>query len=173
MEKLVFNAEFFNIKDTLECGQIFRYRPFEKGYIVISANKICYAYNEGENAILECEKDDCNYFINFFDIDRKYDLIYNSALNENIEFLTQSAVVGKGVRILNQDKRETLISFMVSQNNNIPRIKLILERLCEILGEEKLFLGEKYYTFPTIEKMALAPLEFYEQIGLGYSAKLI
>lgn len=173
MVKLIFSDQFFNIKDTLSCGQTFRFKPFKKGYIVNSSNKCCYCYNEDSSAIIECEDADRDYFYYYFDLDRDYKTIYESALSENVEILSLSAMLGKGIRILNQDSVEMLFSFIVSQNNNIPRIKGIIEKLCLLLGEKKCFYGQEYYAFPTIEKMAEQDLSFYQSIGLGYRAEYI
>ena len=173
MVKLIFSDKFFNIKDTLFCGQTFRFKLYKKGYIVNSSNKCCYCYNEDSSAIIECEDADRDYFYYYFDLDRDYKTIYESALSENVEILSLSAMLGKGIRILNQDSVEMLFSFIVSQNNNIPRIKGIIEKLCLLLGEKKCFYGQEYYAFPTIEKMAEQDLSFYQSIGLGYRAEYI
>ena len=173
MNKIIFSSEFFNIKDTLECGQFFRFKPFDKGYLCFSLDKCAYCYTQGDNTVIECEDDNVEYFSNYFDLKRDYSLIYKCALSQNIEILTQSANSGKGIRILNQNVTETLFSFIISQNNNIPRIKLIIERLCSALGEEKSFLGQTYYAFPSIKKMAEKDVDFYRGIGLGYRAEYI
>ncbi len=168
----VFESQFFNIKDTLSCGQIFRFEEFEKGYLFFSQDRCAYAYTEGDKTVLSCEEKDLDYFKNFFDLERDYSKIYNSARSVNA-FLQTCADCGKGIRILNQDRTETLFSFIISQNNNIPRIKGIINRLCENLGEEKTFMGRKYKGFPTPAKMAEMPLDFYKNIGLGYRAEYI
>ena len=173
MKKIILSSEFFNIVDTLECGQVFRFKPFEKGFLSFSLDKCAYCYTDGANTVIECEEKDKEYFENYFDIFRDYSKIYNSAIAENVEILSKSATVGRGIRILNQDPVEALFSFVVSQNNNIPRIKGIIERLCEGLGEQKGFGKIKYYAFPSVEKMANAPLDFYKNIGLGYRAEYI
>ena len=170
MVKLTFNKQFFCVKDTLECGQLFRFAPFKDGYLVFSLDKCCYAYNDNEKAYIICEENDKDYFTHYFDCDRDYEGIYNSAVGENIPILSTSANLGKGVRILNQNKAEALFSFIVSQNNNIPRIKGIIERLCNAIGEEKTFDGVVYHAFPTIEKMASQSVDFYKSVGLGYRA---
>lgn len=168
-----FNAEYFSVKDTLECGQVFRFSPFKNGYKIHTADKCAYVYNDGDFAVIECEKSDEEYFRNYFDLSRDYGAIYKSATLENVEILTTASSVGKGIRLLNQDLTETLFSFIVSQNNNIPRIKGIIEKLCASLGEKKCFLGEEYYVFPSVEKMAEKDVEFYKSIGLGYRAEYI
>ncbi len=173
MKRIIFNSEFFNIKDTLECGQVFRFIPHEKGYLVFSSDKCAYIYNQDDIAVISCEEKDGEYFCNYFDTERDYESIYESAKVQGVEILSLSAQLGKGIRILNQNPVETLFSFMISQNNNIPRIKSIIERLCTALGEEKQFFGIKYHAFPTVEKLANAPLDFYYKIGLGYRAPYI
>ncbi len=173
MEKFVFSSQYFNILDTLECGQVFRFSPFEKGFIVVSKDKCAYLYHQGDDAVIECQKQDKDYFYNYFDLSRDYAKICQNAINENIPVLTTAVQGGKGIRILNQDKEEMLFSFMISQNNNIPRIKGIINKLCLSLGDKKEFLGQEYYSFPTAVKMAEKDVNFYESIGLGYRAKYI
>ncbi len=173
MQKITFSNEFFNIKDTLECGQIFRYKPYKDGYLVFTVDKCAYVYQTATDTVIECENYDADYFWQYFDLDRDYQAIFNSAISQNIDILTLSATLGKGVRILNQDREEMLFSFIVSQNNNIPRIKRIIDRLSVALGEKKTFDGKEYYSFPTAEKMAKMDVEFYKSIGLGYRAEYI
>ena len=173
MEKIIFSSDYFNILDTLDCGQVFRFSPFEKGFIVVSKDRCAYLYHQDDNAVIECKKEDREYFYNYFDLSRDYAKICQSAISENIPVLTTAVQGGKGIRILNQDKEEMLFSFMISQNNNIPRIKGIINKLCLSLGDKKEFLGQEYYSFPTAVKMAEKDVSFYESIGLGYRAKYI
>ena len=173
MDKIIVNNTFFNIKDTLDCGQVFRYSNYEKGFLVYSVDKCAYCYTENDNTVIECNEKDKEYFFNYFDLANDYGSIYERAKASPYEILKTSAELGKGIRILNQDLEETLFSFVVSQNNNIPRIKNIIEKLCKVLGERKEFGGKEYYAFPTIENMANQTLEFYKSIGLGYRAEYI
>ncbi len=173
MQKIIFDKRFFNIKDTLECGQIFRYKVFQQGYLVCTLDKCAYCYETADKTIVECLENDAEYFRRFFDLNRNYSQIYENALNENIDILSLSATLGKGIRILNQDSTEMLFSFIVSQNNNIPRIKGIIEKLCVNLGDKKSFMGEDYFTFPSPSKMAEKDIVFFQSIGLGYRAEYI
>lgn len=173
MQKLKIINEYFNIEDTLTCGQVFRFKPYKDGYLIISADKACYAKQVDNGVELEFNDNDRDYFYNYFDLDRDYSSIFNHANSDSVEVVKTSARLGKGIRILNQDKVEMVFSFIVSQNNNIPRIKGILEKLCLALGEKKTFLDTEYYTFPTVEKMAKMNVEFYKSIGLGYRAEYI
>ena len=152
---------------------MFRFTEYKDGYLVFSLDKCAYCYNLGDKAIIECEDVDRDYFYNYFDLSRNYSDIYKGAISSGVKILVDAATVGKGIRILNQNTTETLFSFIVSQNNNIPRIKGILERLCLGLGVNKSFLGLNYFAFPTVDVMADAPLELYKSIGLGYRAEYI
>lgn len=166
-----FSNEYFNIKDTLDSGQIFRYKPFKDGFLVFSVDKACYVYEKDNKAYIQCEDDE--YFKNFFDLNRDYSAINKFAISSPHDIVSRSAKLAKGVRILNQQKEEMLFSFIISQNNMIPRIKAIIERTASILGEKKTFMGEEYYTFPTAEVLATKTEEFYKNLGYGYRARYI
>lgn len=173
MTKIITEEEFFNVKDTLECGQIFRFKPFEKGYLVFSKDRACYACNENGKAIIECKTDDEEYFRNFFDLSRDYSSIYSRAKKSEYDIVSLAAEAGKGIRILNQDKTETLFSFLTSQNNRIPRIKSIIERTCSARGVKNSFLGEEYYSFPSPEELFDDDVGFYNGLGYGYRSDFI
>lgn len=171
MKEIIFSSEFFNATDTLECGQIFRFEKKQEGYLVISRDKACLVKTVGESTIITCNESDEGYFTNYFDLNTNYANIYNLALNSKFEVLKKSCQLGKGVRILRQDSQEMLYSFLISQNNNIPRIKSIIGKLCEKLGDKKTFLNYEYYAFPTFEKLVCQNEDFYKQLGFGYRAE--
>lgn len=173
MTKIITEEEFFNVKDTLECGQIFRFKPFEKGYLVFSKDRACYACNENGKAIIECKTDDEEYFRNFFDLSRDYSSIYSRAKKSRYDIVSLAAEAGKGIRILNQDKTETLFSFLTSQNNRIPRIKSIIERTCAARGVKNSFSGEEYYSFPLPKELFDENVGFYNGLGYGYRSDFI
>lgn len=173
MTKIITEEEFFNVKDTLECGQIFRFKPFEKGYLVFSKDRACYACNENGKAIIECKTDDEEYFRNFFDLSKDYSSIYSRAKKSRYDIVSRAAEAGKGIRILNQDKTETLFSFLTSQNNRIPRIKSIIERTCSARGVKNSFSGEEYYSFPSPEELFDEDVGFYNGLGYGYRSDFI
>ena len=174
MVKITVNSEYFNTRDTLECGQIFRFYPVEQNvYDVVSLDKVARVQTHEDKTEIICNETDQAYFENFFDLKRDYSKIVDSAIKYGNQFLTECATRGKGIRILNQDIVETLFSFIISQNNNIPRIKGILERLCTALGEKKTFLDRQYFAFPSIKAMSSQPLEFYAKLGLGYRAQYV
>ena len=173
MEKIVVDKEYFNIEDTLYCGQLFRFYPFKNGYFIISKDKACYGYESEDKTIIECNDEDKEYFYNYFDLDTDYKKIVSSAQEEKVEILTLASEKGKGIRILKQDSEEMLFSFIVSQNNHIPRIKSLLNKMAETLGEKREFYGEIYYTFPSYKSLASKEKSFYSLLGLGYRDQYI
>ena len=104
---------------------------------------------------------------NYFDLNRNYSEIKEklSKIDENVNLSIQ---YGEGIRILNQDLWETIISFIISANNNIPRIKGIIERLSQKYGKEIKWNGEKYYTFPTPEELKKAEVQHFRELGTGF-----
>lgn len=172
MREIKFSSEYFNAADTLLCGQLFRFTPHKNGYLVFSRNKACFIATENGETKIACEDDDEAYFRYYFDLERDYSAVVSRAKTYG-GMLLVAADAGKGIRILNQDSEEVLFSFVVSQNNNIPRIKGIIEKLCVSLGEEKKFDGIIYYTFPNAKKIAEQSLDFFYGIGLGYRAPFI
>ncbi len=173
MVKLELSSEFFNVKDTLECGQVFRFKPFKEGYLVFSLDKCAYCYNKANKAIIECESANENYFKNYFDLQTEYSEIFSFAQNSEYDIVKQASKIGKGIRILNQDKYENLFSFIISQNNNIPRIKSIIEKICLNYGEKKQYLNQEYYSFPKNNLLPINNISYYAGVGLGYRAKYI
>lgn len=162
---LINNPDTFKAKDTLECGQVFRFNALESGYELISKDKKCNIIEHGN--LTEIITDYPDYFYKYFDLDTDYNDIINTI---NSRYGLKSATsFGRGIRILNQSPFETLISFIISANNNIKRIRGIIDRICSGLGEDK----GGYYAFPTIDKMANSCPEFFVRAGAGYRADYI
>ena len=84
------------------------------------------------------------------------------------DYLKTSIKYGEGIRILNQDLWETLISFIISANNNIPRIKGIIERISKSYGKKIVWNNNEYYTFPTSQELSKARVEDLRKLGLGF-----
>lgn len=171
MQIKTYDGEYLNFTDTLTCGQVFRYKPFKNGYVVFSADKCAYVFNKDGKAYIE--SDDAAYFEEYFDLHADYSKIYLSAINTGIPFLVNAAQSGKGIRMLKQDKEEMIYSFIVSQNNNIPRITGIIEKLCNALGEEKQFMGMKWHAFPKTQILKAQDEAFFKGLGFGYRDKFM
>ncbi len=173
MQTHIFPKKYFNPQDVLECGQVFRYRHYKKGYLVNTLDKAVYLYCDSEYTYFTCNDEDFDYFKNYFDLSTDYAKIVDNSKNYSYKIVEKSAHCGKGVRILKQDKFEMIISFIISQNNNIPRIKGIIEKLCMALGKKRSFEQEEYYSFPSLDKLATQTVEFYKSLGTGYRAEYI
>ncbi|MGN1104148.1 MAG: DNA glycosylase [Candidatus Coproplasma sp.] len=171
MDIITYESKYFNPADTLECGQVFRFESYKKGYKVFSRDKACYVYSDGVTTYIESE--DSDYFYNYFDLGRDYGAIIEKMESFNVPVLTQACNCAMGLRLLNQDPEEMIFSFIISQNNNIPRIKKIISAICSELGEQREFMGEKYFTFPTARKMAEKDAAFYKGLGAGYRDKFL
>ncbi|MDE6598394.1 MAG: 8-oxoguanine DNA glycosylase [Clostridia bacterium] len=164
--KFDFDAKYFNPEHTLECGQVFRFTPVDGGYAVYSADKACLVTSDGKKTVVE--SNDSDYFWHYFDLDRDYRQIVDKAKSYNVPLLSRSAEFCKGLRILNQNREEMIYSFIISQNNNIPRIKGIINRICEGLGENIQTERGGYFSFPSSAAIAKADVSFFKNAGAGY-----
>lgn len=169
MDKIIFSSDYFNPLDTLSCGQIFRYKQFNNGFLVVSQDKICYIYTAEDKTIIETEYKD--YFYNFFDLSTDYSKIFNFAVSYGNQTLLNSANLGKGIRILKQDSFEMLFSFIISQNNNIKRITQTIEKLCEKVGSKLSSPFGEYFAFPTAKQMETLTETDYKDLGFGYRGR--
>ena len=160
----------FNIAQTLDCGQAFRWSIDDDNvWQGIAFGKFLRLKQDEEKIILfdTSKKDFEEIWLDYFDLNRDYAKIIDG-ISHN-EMLKNAAKYGYGIRILRQDSWEALCSFIISQNNNIPRIKGIVERLCENFGD-KIDGG---YSFPTAEKIALLSLDDLTVLRSGFRAKYI
>lgn len=164
------NQNSFELKDIFECGQCFRWNEEDDGsYTGVIKNAIINVKKENEDIIFtgKCEEKIKDLIEYYFDLNTNYEEIKEKLSNID-EYLKTSVEYGKGIRILNQDLWETIISFIISANNNIPRIKGIIERLSQKYGNEIEWNGKKYYTFPTVEQLKEVTVEEYRKLGLGF-----
>ena len=161
----------FNLKDIFECGQCFRWNEQDDGsYTGIWKENVVNVKKEGEDYIFTgiCKSRNLEEEIKeYFDFNRDYEKL-KKELSKIDDYMKESIKYGKGIRILNQDLWETIISFIISANNNIPRIKGIIERLSEKYGKKIECRGKKYYTFPTPEELKDVTVEEYRKLGLGF-----
>lgn len=164
------NCTTFELKDIFECGQCFRWNKEQDGsYIgVVKNNVIKVIKKENTITFKSIGEDNLKDLVTYyFDLERDYELIKKklSKIDNNMK---QSIEYGKGIRILNQDLWETIISFIISANNNIPRIKGIIDRISKTYGKEITFENKIYYTFPTVDELSKASTEDLRKLGLGF-----
>lgn len=164
------NVEAFEPKHIFECGQCFRWNLEEDGsYTGIVGKNVLNIKKEQNNIIINgMYKDNAKDVVEeYFDLDTNYEQIKKklSAIDDNMK---TSIEYGNGIRILYQDVWEALISFIISANNNIPRIKGIIERISKKYGKEIIWNNKSYYTFPTPEELSKATVKDLRKLGLGF-----
>jgi len=165
----------FELKDIFECGQCFRWNEQNDGsYIGVVGKNVIKVEKNQQNIIIKSKgEDDIKELCNtYFDLERDYNKI-KKQLSTVDQYLKTSIEYGRGIRILRQDLWETIISYIISANNNIPRIKGIIEKLSKKYGEKIVWEGNEYYTFPSIEQLAKAKVEDLRNLGLGFRDKRV
>lgn len=167
------NPDSFNLVHIFECGQCFRWNIEEDGSYtgvikdgVINVKQIGkdFAFIGNVTGNLE------DIVKDYFDLNTDYTKIKDTLSKIDV-YLKESIEFGEGIRILNQDLWEMIISFIISANNNIPRIKGIIERLAKNYGDKIVFKGKEYYTFPLPEQLKNVSIEDYRKLGLGFRDK--
>lgn len=157
-------------KHIFECGQCFRWnKELDGSYTGIFKNNVINVKEENNQIIFHgvCENNIEETVTEYFDLNRDYEKMQNilGKIDENVK---RSISYGKGIRLLNQDLWETIISFIISANNNIPRIKGIIERISKQYGKEIVWNKQTYYAFPTPEELAKAEIQDLRKLGLGF-----
>ncbi len=164
-------VEHFGLQETFDCGQAFRWKALEDGSWegIALGRKLRVNKTETEIVIFDCTLNEYEEkWKAYLDIDRDYGNIIDT-ISQN-EILKKAAEINCGIRILKQDKWEALCSFIISQNNNIPRIKGIIERLCENFGKP---LENGGYSFPDAQTIAKLSPEDLSPIRCGFRARYI
>lgn len=172
---IIENNKTFEPKHIFDCGQCFRWNIEEDGsYTGVFGNNVLNVKKEENKIIFKgiCEKDIKEVVEDYFDFNTNYEEIKEKLASVD-EYLKQSIEFGNGIRILNQNLWETIISFIISANNNIPRIKGIIERISKKYGKKIEWSGKEYYTFPTCEQLADATVEDLRALGLGFRDKRV
>ena len=172
-EYKILNQESFELEDIFECGQCFRWNVEDDGSYtgVVRNSVINVAKNKNEiifKGTFDGNEENFKKFIRYyFDLDTNYNDIKEKLSNVD-DYLKIATKFGSGIRILNQDLWECIISFIISANNNIPRIKKIIERISEKYGNEINFNGKVYYSFQTPERLAQATVNDLRNLGTGF-----
>ena len=172
---IIKNCKSFELKDIFECGQCFRWNKQEDGsYTGVFKRNVLNVKSKNNQIIISgiCQEDIEKVCMDYFDLNRNYEEI-KSKLSKVDNYMQESIKYGAGIRILNQDLWEMIISFIISANNNIPRIKKIIEKMSKEYGTEIEFRNQTYYTFPTTELLSRANIQDLRKLGLGFRDKYI
>ncbi|MCI8655650.1 MAG: 8-oxoguanine DNA glycosylase [Clostridia bacterium] len=160
----------FELPHIFDCGQCFRWNVEKDGsYTGVFKNNVLNVKKENDVIYFKgmCERDIKQIVEEYFDLNRDYNHIKQILSNVD-ENLKMSIQYGSGIRILNQDLWETIISFIISANNNIPRIKGIIERLSQNYGNKIEWNDKEYYTFPSAKQLENVSIEDFRKLGLGF-----
>ncbi|MCX7708228.1 MAG: 8-oxoguanine DNA glycosylase [Clostridia bacterium] len=172
---IVSGVRDFNPVHIFECGQSFRWAKQGDGsYTGIVRDKVVNIRFEEEALTINnaSEDDFIELWYDYFDLGTDYGSI-KKQLELKDPFLNEAVHYGYGIRLLKQDLWETLISFIISSNNNIPRITKIITAIAKTYGQEIDFGGCRYYTFPDYTRLAGTSLEQLEVCRGGYRCKYI
>ena len=168
-------VEHFQLTKIAESGQCFRWQELGPDFFGIPAGGgyITARQPDDRTLLLDCTPEAYeSYWRSYFGLYDNYELFYKTAAAEQGTYLYEAVKAADGVRILSQDFWETLVSFLISQNNNLPRIKKTISKMCESLGTpEYSRRGILYYKFP--EPEALTDRAALRALGLGYRDKYI
>ena len=163
-----------------ECGQCFRWNIEGESYVGVASGNVAKITWEPDcgcscsgTLVIEATGGDEAFWRHYLDLDTDYEQVKKAIIAEEPE-IAKACECGAGIRILNQDMFETLISFIISQNNNIPRIKKNIESICEHYGEPLgVVFGKERFAFPTPEVLAQTPVCELADLKLGYRCEYI
>ena len=175
--------ENFSIYQICDSGQCFRMTPVLEGtdpssgeirMQVIAGERYLEIFQNGKECIFDCAEEEFEGFWKaYFELDTDY-AKYIAQINLNDTYLVNAATFGSGMRILRQDLWEMIVSFLISQQNNIPRIRRCIENICRKYGEKKENAnGETYFAFPKPEALAELDEDALKECNLGYRSKYV
>ncbi len=171
---IVENIKDFNAVHTFECGQCFRWIRQEDGsYTGVAKGKVInVSIDDGVLVLKNTNLEDFkNIWFDYFDLGRDYGQVKEVVMKDDI--MQKAIDFGWGIRLLKQDIWETLISFIISANNRIPRIMKTVEIIARLYGDELMMDGNKYYSFPDVNKLAQSKVEELEVCKGGFRCKYI
>lgn len=167
--------EHFDLAQICRSGQCFRMNAKgENRYSVIAGKHYLELEQQGQKCIFDCgETEFENFWKGYFDLDADYSS-YIGKITQTDSYLRNAAEFGAGIRILRQDLWEMIVSFLISQQNNIVRIRRCIENICTEYGEKlQKERGEAYYAFPTPQALAVLPEDALMACNLGYRSKYV
>ncbi|MBQ1730215.1 MAG: 8-oxoguanine DNA glycosylase, partial [Oscillospiraceae bacterium] len=163
----------FSAKKIFDCGQCFRWNENPDGsYTGVALGRAARVREDGGSVYITGTIEDFEtVWSDYFDFGSNY--AERRKLCAVDDYMLAASEYGKGIRILNQDRWEALCSFIISQCNNIPRIKKIVETMASLWGEETELGGDAYRAFPNAERVAALSERDLEPLRSGYRAPYI
>ncbi len=174
-EYVLKNIKDFELSHIFDCGQCFRWEKQDDGsYTGVIKQGVLNVKKEDDTLYINgiCDGDIKELVTEYFDLNTDYGKI-KTKLSKIDDNMKKSIEYGKGIRILNQDLWECIISFIISANNNIPRIKGIIERISKKCGTRVIWNNKEYYLFPTKEQLSTLTVKDLRDLGLGFRDKRV
>lgn len=174
MEELKIEVMYFNLKYTLECGQCFRWKKIDDYYVGVIKDRVIKIRQE-ENTLYIRSNNSNNLekvVREYFELDKDYKEI-EERISKVDKYVKEAVRNTTGLRHLKQDFFETIISYIISANNNIPRISKSVNEISRRYGKEIDFESEKYYLFPRPEDLKNVSIDEYRECGVGFRDKYI
>ncbi len=169
----------FSLEQICLSGQCFRMKREDEGemtakYSLIAGDKYLEIRQRGRECIFDCDEEAFeSFWKEYFDLERDYGECI-ARINPGDKYLMNAAAFGSGIRILKQDLWEMIVTFLISQQNNIVRIRRCIQNICEAYGEEKRDdHGRVYYAFPRPEALAGLDEDALKGCNLGYRSKYV
>lgn len=167
--------ENFDLAQICRSGQCFRMDALEDGaFSVIAGDRYLRLRQQGRDCSFACSEEEFEQFWKrYFDLEQDYGA-YLGRVDCRDGYLSAAASYGNGIRILRQDLWEMIVSFLLSQQNNIVRIRRCIRNICEAYGEKRQNTdGESYYAFPKPEALAGLEEDALKPCNLGYRSKYV
>lgn len=171
---IVKDVKNFVLPHIFENGQCFRWERTDNGsYIIVAKDRVIELEIDGTDLIIHNSNIDDfeNIWIDYFDFEREYDF-FKSELKKH-KYLSDAVDFGYGLRILNQDPIETILSFIISSNNRIFMIKRAIANISQKFGEPVLYNGKEYYLFPNLNVLSKITKEEFKECSVGFRDKYL
>lgn len=164
----------FDLKSTITCGQIFRYSVTDDKYIIVIKDRVISLMEDGDYIIIESDNDNEleKVIIDYFDLNRDYEKIEEDILKKDKK-LKDALIYSRGLKMIHQDPFETLMAFVISQNNRVPSIANSLNLIAKSYGKKVIFNNEEYYLFPTIDEFKKLSVNDYRNCKVGFRDKYL
>ena len=174
MEEIKIKVNCFNLKYTLECGQCFRWKYLDGYYVGVIKDRVIKIRQDKDYLYVKSNNMDNieNVVRDYFELDKDYESIEKRIVKVD-DYVKEAIKNTSGLRHLNQDFFETIISYIISANNNIPRISKSVNEISKRYGKKIEFEGEDYYLFPTPKQLENVTVDDYRSCGVGFRDKYI
>lgn len=159
----------FDLDSTLTCGQIFRYEKYDNSYIVILKDRVISLEIDNDYILIDSNKQDDleEVVIDYLDLNTDYNEIINELSKD------KKLRCNKGLKMIHQYPLETIISYIISQNNRVPSIARSLNLISQRYGEKVIFRNKEYYLFPSLEKLKKLSIEDFRNCKVGFRDKYL